>query len=91
MTSDLRLRHPDNRPPYNAYAPPQAEAPLQAQRSVVFRSAQAWAIGEVLSAAWLRFKDQWGVCVFATVVPLLVEQGLGLIPEAPGWAGILDP
>jgi uncharacterized membrane protein len=84
---------------YNPYAPPQAavQMPLAAQAGT--GQPQPWEIGEVLSAAFEAFKNNWVVLVFAPIItgvlimpafiPMIVLIATGAIDvNSPEYYGV---
>ncbi|MGH7298757.1 MAG: YciC family protein, partial [Polyangiaceae bacterium] len=58
---------------YNPYAPPQA-APPPVQTSNAQGAPQPWAVGEVISLGWERFKQNWVVLVFSYLLVTVILQ-----------------
>jgi hypothetical protein len=58
---------------YNPYAPPQA-APPPVQTSATTGAPQPWGVGELVSLAFERFKQNWAVLVFSYLVVTVILQ-----------------
>jgi uncharacterized membrane protein len=72
----------------NPYAPPQASPPV-APSATPFGAGQSWAVGEVLSIAWGRFKEHWVVLVFSYLLTTIVTQALSAAPRVLTASGAL--
>jgi hypothetical protein len=75
---------------YNPYAAPQAAPPV-AQGTSPYGVPQPWGVGEVISLAWERFKQNWAVLVFSYVVMFVITEIVAQVPAVLQGAGVLEP
>jgi uncharacterized membrane protein len=73
----------------NPYAPPQPAPPV-AGAGAIFGPPQPWSVGEAFSVAWERFRENWVVLVFSYLLPIVVTQLIGRIPNALQISGALE-
>jgi uncharacterized membrane protein len=71
----------------NPYAPPQAAPPTTSSPGP-FGLPLPWTVGEALSIAWNRFKENWAVLLSTSVLTMVVTQLVSSMPTILNVAGV---